>query len=122
MYLCVSGGKKCSFCGKFGLLCFLETLVLRFALLLHYRLVELFPKIVNIIEDEYLPTANVLKYKQNPKNTSLVEPIPAKWKLFNEKFKMYFFGDNKSTMDGVFLLSGRNLAHGIALKYVEQSF
>ena len=31
--MCVSGGKKCSFFGKFGVLCFLETLVLRFALL-----------------------------------------------------------------------------------------
>ena len=36
-YVCVSGGKKCSFFGKFGALCFLETPVLRFALLLHYR-------------------------------------------------------------------------------------
>ena len=25
-YVCVSGGKKCSFFGKFGVLCFLETL------------------------------------------------------------------------------------------------
>ena len=30
---CVSGGKKCSFFGKFDSLCFLETPVLRFALL-----------------------------------------------------------------------------------------
>ena len=30
---CVSGGKKCSFFGKFGVLCFLEIHVLRFALL-----------------------------------------------------------------------------------------
>ena len=30
---CVSGGKKCSFFGKFGVLCFLVTPVLRFALL-----------------------------------------------------------------------------------------
>ena len=36
-YVCVSGGKKCSFFGKFGVLCFLETLVLRFALLRYYR-------------------------------------------------------------------------------------
>ena len=36
MYVCVSGGKKCSF-GKFGLLCFFETPVLRFALLPYYR-------------------------------------------------------------------------------------
>ena len=34
---CVSGGKKCSFFGKFDLLCFLETPVLRFALLPYYR-------------------------------------------------------------------------------------
>ena len=31
------GGKKCSFFGKFGVLCFLETSVLRFALLPYYR-------------------------------------------------------------------------------------
>ena len=35
--VCVSGGKKCSFFGKFGLLCFLETHLLRFALLPYYR-------------------------------------------------------------------------------------
>ena len=35
--MCVSGGKKCLFFGKFGLLCFLETPVLRFALLPYYR-------------------------------------------------------------------------------------
>ena len=27
-YVCVSGGKKCSFFGKFGVLCFLETPIL----------------------------------------------------------------------------------------------
>ena len=36
-YLCVSGGKKCSFFGKFDVLCLLKTPVLRFALLLYYR-------------------------------------------------------------------------------------
>ena len=35
--LCVSGGKKCSFFGKFGALCFLETPVLTFTLLPYYR-------------------------------------------------------------------------------------
>ena len=34
--VCVSGGKKCSFFGKFGMLCFLVTPILRFALLSHY--------------------------------------------------------------------------------------
>ena len=36
-YVCMSGGKKCSFFGKFGVLCFLETTVLRFTLLPYYR-------------------------------------------------------------------------------------
>ena len=36
-YVCVSGGKKNSFFGKFGVLCFLEIPVLRFALLPYYR-------------------------------------------------------------------------------------
>ena len=34
---CVSGGKKCSLFGKFGVLFFLETPVLRFAILPYYR-------------------------------------------------------------------------------------
>ena len=36
-YVCVLGGKKCSFFRKFGVLCLLETPVLRFALLPYYR-------------------------------------------------------------------------------------
>ena len=36
-YDCVSGGKKCSFFGKFGWLCFLVKPVLRFPLLPYYR-------------------------------------------------------------------------------------
>ena len=36
-YLCVSGGKKYSFFGKFDKLCFLETFILRFALSPYYR-------------------------------------------------------------------------------------
>ena len=35
-WVCVSGGTKCSFFGKFDVLCFLETPVLRFALLPYY--------------------------------------------------------------------------------------
>ena len=38
-YVCVSGGKKCQFFEKFGVLCFLEIPVLRFALLPYYRLI-----------------------------------------------------------------------------------
>ena len=37
MYVCVSGGNICSFFGKFGVLSFLGTPVLRFALLPYYR-------------------------------------------------------------------------------------
>ena len=37
MYVCVSGVKKYSFFGKFGVLCFLVTSVLRFAHLYYYR-------------------------------------------------------------------------------------
>ena len=36
-YVCVSRGKKYSFFGKFDVLCFLETRILRFALLPYYR-------------------------------------------------------------------------------------
>ena len=36
-YVCVWGGKKCSFFGKIDVLCFLEATVLRFALLSYYR-------------------------------------------------------------------------------------
>ena len=35
------GGKKCSFFGKLGVLCFLETSVLRFAFLSYYRRLDL---------------------------------------------------------------------------------
>ena len=41
-YVCVLGGKKCSFYGKFGVLCFLETPVLRLALLPCYWRNEIF--------------------------------------------------------------------------------
>ena len=37
-----SGAKKCSFFGKFGVVCFLETPVLRFALLPYYRRIWIF--------------------------------------------------------------------------------
>ena len=35
-YVCVSSGKKCSFLGKIGVLCLLETPILRFALSYYY--------------------------------------------------------------------------------------
>ena len=36
-YVCVTGAKKCLFFGKFGVLCFLKTPVMRFAFLPYYR-------------------------------------------------------------------------------------
>ena len=36
-YMCISGGKKCSFFAKLGVLCFIETPILRFVLLPYYR-------------------------------------------------------------------------------------
>ena len=41
-YVCVSGGKKGSFFGKFDLLCFFETPVFGFALLPYYRWSDVF--------------------------------------------------------------------------------
>ena len=40
-HVCVSGSKKCSFFEKFGMLCFLVTSVLRFALLPYHRLINI---------------------------------------------------------------------------------
>ena len=37
MYVCVSGGKKCSFFGELSVVCLLITFVLRFASLPYYR-------------------------------------------------------------------------------------
>ena len=42
MYVCGSGGKKCSFFGKFGVLSFFETPVLKFTLLPYYQRYMLF--------------------------------------------------------------------------------
>ena len=43
--VCVSGTKKCSFFGKFGVLCFLKTPVLRFVFLYYYRRLRIPSKI-----------------------------------------------------------------------------
>ena len=46
-YVCVSGVKKCSFFGKFDVLCFLKSPSLRFALLSYYR------RNIGILESNY---------------------------------------------------------------------
>ena len=55
-YVCVSGGKKCSFFGKFGVLCFLEIPVLKFALLPYYR---------PIVNSRNLKTSRQIKSMEN---------------------------------------------------------
>ena len=44
-HVCVSGGKKCSFFGKFGVLCFLVTPILRFAGLPYCRRIIIWPSV-----------------------------------------------------------------------------
>ena len=46
--VCVSGGKKCSLFGKFGVLYFLEAPVLRFASLPYYQQLQYFEAIDNV--------------------------------------------------------------------------
>ena len=48
-YVCVSGGNKCLFFGRFGVLWFLETPVLRFALLPYYRRKQSWDKIFPLL-------------------------------------------------------------------------
>ena len=63
-YVCISGGKKCKFSRKFGMLCFLETPKLRFALLPYY------PRTVNLFQLRFELQSN-LKTKQPIKSFSL---------------------------------------------------
>ena len=48
-YVCVSGGKKCSFFGKFDVVCFLETPFVRFALFPYNRRLSF--QILNVKEN-----------------------------------------------------------------------
>ena len=57
-------GKKCSFSGKFGVLCFLETPVLRFALLPYYRqniLYKIFAKFIRTRSSKHGSTSEERK-------------------------------------------------------------
>ena len=49
MYVCVSGGKKCSFFEQFSVLCLLETPILWYALLPYYRLITITIIIIIIV-------------------------------------------------------------------------
>ena len=54
-YVCVLGGKKCSVFGKFGVLCFPLTSVLRFTLLLDHRRIMKY-------HDPFLPIMSIPVY------------------------------------------------------------
>ena len=88
-YVCVSGGKKCSFFGKYGVLCFLVTHVLRFALTI-YTPLEVLPF---SLREEFLNMEFFLvrifhiqsKYgKIRPRKNSL-------FRLFSRKVSHFFF-------------------------------
>ena len=51
MYVCMSGGKKCSSYGKFGVLCFLEIPVLKFTLLPYYPRINMLHDLKNNHKD-----------------------------------------------------------------------
>ena len=67
-YVCVSGGKNCSFFGKFGVLSFLETPVLRFALLPYYWRKNTRVNKVNIIRSIYVILCTIWYNLHNSKN------------------------------------------------------
>ena len=68
-HVCVLGGKKCSFFGKFDVLCFLETPVSRFALLPYYRWIGLIWVKIDILLQlcvyEILVTFHEIVHKYN---------------------------------------------------------
>ena len=76
-YMCISGGKKCSFFGKLGVLCFIETPNLRFVLLPYYR------KTVNL----RLIYENVCRL-QSDKQTNTIHSKPVAVELSKYKRKI----------------------------------
>ena len=74
--VCVSGGKKCSFFGKFVLLCFLETPALRFAFLRYFQWnmkplqINLLP--VHVFREERGPNALSPEIFYNFKNVETI--------------------------------------------------
>ena len=67
-YVCVSGGKKCLFFGNFGTLCFLETPVLRFALLPYYRRIAL--PFADVLQNRFS-----LKFRNIHRKTPVLESL-----------------------------------------------
>ena len=63
-YVGVSGSKNCSFFGKFGVLCFLETSVLRFTLLPYYRRIALYENMAQALSANNAFVKVVLSWKE----------------------------------------------------------
>ena len=73
-YVCVSGGKKWTFFGKLGAFCFLEKLVLRFALLPHYRRININENVTFLIRACKPPTSPDMKLvPSRPENVIFVK-------------------------------------------------
>ena len=78
--VCVSGGKKCSFFGKFGVLCFLVTPVLRFAIfLIADELVALLCLLLHFQVDVLIRSRGVFRTLSNKdgfyKNSTLLKVV-----------------------------------------------
>ena len=81
MCVCVSGGKKYSFFGKFGVLCFLVTPVLRFALLPYCRRID--------VAYSHLPPIKILIKKSDAFYES-TSPIVFQRPSFTSNFSALF--------------------------------
>ena len=72
--MCVSGGKKCTFFGKLGAFCFLEKPVLIFALLPHYRRININQNVTFLIRACKPPTSPDMKLvPSRPENVIFVK-------------------------------------------------
>ena len=81
-YECVSGDKKRSLSGKFGLLCFLETPVLRFAYFPYYRLIVTQEE-TEISEDNFAKLVRVVWTPSPVWYTLVFSKYKQKWKCFS---------------------------------------
>ena len=94
--VCVSGGKKCLFFGNFGVLYFLETPLLRFALLPYYRRVMTCWGTVTLASScvVLIPWLNVL----NPRCTCTVHSL---WDVITSFFSQGGFAKTLSNPSAI---------------------
>ena len=101
--MCVSGCKICLFFGNFGVLCFLETSVLRFALLpYHQRIDVVFP-----LECSFIGNLTLSHFISALSERILNENTPNKFKQKTKNFQIfrYFFNISILILCSGFLLS-----------------